>query len=106
MIKINNEKKKNDIVNEKTNYKNGGGGGGGCHPTLSVPPLLYCNLSKKNFFFLGFALQPFTNHRTAGELEGIYLTPHYHFHPLHRHLHISRSITAESSPLHIRSNRT
>ena len=61
---------------------------------------------KKNFFFLGFALQPFTNHRTAGELEGIYLTPHYHNHPLHRHLHISRSITAESSPLHIRSNRT
>ena len=38
--------------------------------------------------------------------EGIYLTPHYHFHPLHRHLDISRVITAESSPLHIGSSRT
>ena len=31
--------------------------------------------------------------------EGISLTPQYHFHPLHRHLDISRMITAESSPL-------
>ena len=38
--------------------------------------------------------------------EGISLTPHYHFHPLHRHLGISRRITAESSPLHICSSRT
>ena len=38
--------------------------------------------------------------------EGISLTPHYHFHPLHRHLDISRVITAESSPLHIASSRT
>ena len=29
--------------------------------------------------------------------EDISLTPHYHFHPLHRHLDISRVITAESS---------
>ena len=35
-----------------------------------------------------------------GKGEGIYLTPLYHFHPLHRHLDISRAITAESSPLH------
>ena len=41
-----------------------------------------------------------------GKGEGIPLTPHYHFHPLHRHLDISRAITAESSPLHIASNRT
>ena len=41
-----------------------------------------------------------------GKGEGISLTPHYHFHPLHRHLDISRAITAESSPLHIDSNRT
>ena len=33
--------------------------------------------------------------------EGISLTPHYHFHPLHRRLDISRAIAAESSPLHI-----
>ena len=34
-----------------------------------------------------------------GKVEGISLTPHYHLHPLHRHLDISRAITAESSPL-------
>ena len=33
------------------------------------------------------------------------LTHLYHFHLLHRHLDISRTITAESSPLHIASNR-
>ena len=37
---------------------------------------------------------------------GISLTPHYHFHPLHKHLDISWAITAESSPLHIASSRT
>ena len=49
-----------------------------------------------------------TNHRTAGEGGGHFSlpTPHYHFHPPHRHLDISRTITAESSPLHITSSRT
>ena len=55
------------------------------------------------FFNVGFLSQTFTNHRTAGKGEGISLTPHYYFHPLHRHLDISRAITAESSPLHIAS---
>ena len=32
--------------------------------------------------------------------ESISLTPHYHFHSLHRHLDISSAITTESSPLH------
>ena len=41
-----------------------------------------------------------------GKGEGISLTPHYHFHSLHRHLDISWAITAESSPLHIPSSRT
>ena len=41
-----------------------------------------------------------------GKKEGISLTRHYHFHPLHRHLDISRAITADSSPLHIGSSRT
>ena len=58
------------------------------------------------FFYLGFLSQPFTNHRTTGEGETISLTPHYHFHPLHRHLDIGRAITVESSPLHISSSRT
>ena len=41
-----------------------------------------------------------------GKEEGISLTSHYHFHPLHRQLDISWAITAESSPLHIASSRT
>ena len=41
-----------------------------------------------------------------GKGEGILLTPHYRFHPLHRHLDISPAITAESSPLQIVSSRT
>ena len=40
-----------------------------------------------------------------GKGEGIYLTPLYHFHLLHRHLDISRAITA-GSPLHIAGSRT
>ena len=35
----------------------------------------------------------------------ISLTPHYHFHPLHKHLDISHAITAESAPLHIGSKQ-
>ena len=62
------------------------------------------------FLFLGFLSQILTIHRTAGEVGGggggaIYLTPSYHFHPLHRHLDISWVISAESSHLHIASNR-
>ena len=41
-----------------------------------------------------------------GKGEGIALTPHYHVHPLQRHLDISRAITAECSPLHIASSLT
>ena len=40
-----------------------------------------------------------------GKGEGISLTPHYHLHPLHTHLDISQTITAESSPLHILAAR-
>ena len=41
-----------------------------------------------------------------GKGEGISLTPHHNFHPLHRYLDISRVITAESLALQIASNRT
>ena len=41
-----------------------------------------------------------------GKGEGISLSPYHHFHPHHRHLDISRTITAESSPLQIASTRT
>ena len=41
-----------------------------------------------------------------GKGEGIFLSPHYHFHSLHRHLDISQAIAAGGSPLHIASSRT
>ena len=63
------------------------------------------------FFFDFFSIRVFFhNHSRITGLqekgEGISLTPHYHFHPFHRHLDISRVITAESSPLHVGSSRT
>ena len=45
----------------------------------------------------------FTGQQEKGE--PISLIPLYHFHPLHRHLTLYRTITAESSPLHIASSR-
>ena len=71
--------------------------------------LLLLRLLATNLLFLlsGFF---FHNHSRVtglqGKGDGISLTPHYHFHPLHRHLDISWVITAESSPLHIGSCRT
>ena len=41
-----------------------------------------------------------------GKGEGISLTLHCHFPPLHRHWNISRAIIAERSPLHIASRGT
>ena len=66
---------------------------------------------KLGCFFCFFSIWVFFHDHSRitglqGEGEGISLTPHYHFHPLHRHLDISRAITAESSPLHIASSRT
>ena len=67
--------------------------------------------SEKNseFFFFFSIWVFFHEHSRITGLpgkEGISLSPHYHFHPLHKHLDISRAITAETSPLHIASNRT
>ena len=63
------------------------------------------------FFFFFFSIWVFFHEHSRftgqqGKGEGIYLTPLYHFHPLHRHLDISRAIAAESSPLHISGSRT
>ena len=63
------------------------------------------------FFFFFFSIWVFFHEHSQftgqqGKGEGIYLTPLYHFHPLHRHLDISRAITAESSPLRIAGSRT
>ena len=58
-----------------------------------------------NFFFSVWIF--FHNYsQITGLREGISLIPHYHFHPLHRPLDISRAIAAGSSPLHIGSSRT
>ena len=63
--------------------------------------------SIRTFFLLfAFFFTNISNHRTAVKGEGISLTPHYHFHPFHRHLDVSRAITTEISPLHIASSRT
>ena len=67
---------------------------------------IFNNLPPPFFFYLSLLSRTFTIHRTAGNGEGISLTPLYHFHPLHRHLDISWATTAESSPLHIASSRT
>ena len=62
------------------------------------------------FFFLFSTWVFFQEHSPStglqGKGEGIYLTPLYHFQPLHRYLDISREITAEVSPLHIASCRS
>ena len=63
------------------------------------------------YFFFIFSIWLFFHEHSRitglqGKGKGISLTPYYHFHPLHRHLDISRAITAESSPLHIGSSRT
>ena len=56
-------------------------------------------VSKKFFFLSGF---PFTTIHESNDCRGRGMaSPHYHFHPLHRHLDISQVITAGSSPLHI-----
>ena len=57
------------------------------------------------FFSIGVFIQEHS--RITGlqrKGKGITLTPHYHFHPLHRHLEINRTITVDSSPLHIASS--
>ena len=55
------------------------------------------------FFYLGFLSQQFTTIGLTGKEKGIYLTPHYHFNPLHRYLDISQAVIVDSSPLHIAS---
>ena len=51
-------------------------------------------------FYVGFLSRTFTNHRTAGKGGGHFINSSLPLPPLHKHLDISRAITAESSPLH------
>ena len=67
--------------------------------------------SSSFFFYQGLLSQVFKYFHSTftvlqGKGEGISLTLHSHFHPLHRYLDINQAITAESSPLHIISSRT
>ena len=81
------------------------------NPQKDGRPLRICKLvNEKNisgFFFL--SAFSFTNIHESQDCRGrggISLTPHYHLHPLHRHLDISRANTAERSPLHMANSRT
>ena len=58
------------------------------------------------FFNPGFLSRTFANHKIARLMDDISLSLLYHFQPLHEHLGISQTITAESSPLPIASSRT
>ena len=59
--------------------------------------IFYGNLTVIFFIWVFFnEYSWFTGQQGKGE--AISLTPHCHFHPLHRHLDISRVITSESSP--------
>ena len=61
----------------------------------------------RKFFLSGFSLTHIRNSQDRhGRGEAIYLNPLYHPHSLHRHLGISRVLTAESTPLHIASSWT
>ena len=66
----------------------------------------FLNISLFVCFYLGFLSLRFTIYRTAGEGGGYFITPFFHFHPLHGHLDIRWTITSESSPLHISSSRS
>ena len=67
----------------------------------------YCKIFKNTVFFcLGFLSRPFTNYRTTGEGGGHFINSSLPLPPASQVLHISRAITAESSPLHIGSSQT
>ena len=77
----------------------------------NIKSLLLNSMGKYIYIYFFFSIWVFFHEHSRftgqqGKGEGIYLTPLYHFHPLHRHLDISRAITAESSPLRIAGSRT
>ena len=56
------------------------------------------SFSSQELFFFSIWVLFHENSRFTGpqrEGEGIPLTPHCHFHPLHRHLHICRAVATE-----------
>ena len=92
-----------EIINSQTNNKFPG--------NYDLIVEFYKYFSNELAFFFFFSIWDFFHEHSRitglqGKEEGVSLTLHYHFHPLHRHLGISRAITAESSPLHIASSQT
>ena len=67
--------------------------------SLSVYPRKYVRATSSDDLFYTWVSFTFMNHRTAGEREGNSI-PFYNFHPLHRHLDISRTISAEFTTAH------
>ena len=80
------------------------------HTSLNCPAQLNClSINTTSYSIFVFSIGVFFHDHSRitglqGKGEGISLTRHYHFDPLHRHLDICRAITAESSPLHIVSS--
>ena len=67
--------------------------------TSFIPVLQLIFLQNFSFIYLAFSYENSRITGLQGKGEGISLTLHYHLHPLHRHLDISRTNTAESSHL-------
>ena len=75
-----------------------------CFPVNFVKFLIIPFLCNASFFLTGLSI---TNiHDLQDSWGRRRVTPPYHFHLLDRHLDISWTITAESSPLHIARSRT
>ena len=68
--------------------------------------LFYQSLYPAFFFYLGFLSHDIHYSQDSRGRGRLFLIPFYHFHPLHEDLYISGTITSESPPLHIASDRT
>ena len=83
-----------------------------CQTPLSNPVKVCGNMRVFTMQIMGFfSIEVFYHDHSRikglqGKGEGISLNPHYHFHPLHWHLDISRAIATDTSPLHIGCSRT
>ena len=75
--------------------------------TVNVLISQFLNSSCSFYFLSGFSFTKiYDSQDSRGRGEVFCLTPLYHFYPLCRHLNISGTATAGSSPLHIASSRT
>ena len=70
------------------------------YPAFCICIILYIYIV---LFYLVFFHEHSWFTEKQGKGENILLTALHHFHPLHRHVDISRTITAERSPLYTSS---